>query len=106
MPSSPNSSGHGLSEATHSVALDGLVAEGIELTTVALELLALRLDHLGRCLRGEALVREHSLGAGDLLFEPVDLGLWVSARCPVVGRLASKMRVSSGPSSIRTPLRT
>src|SRR5215204_5413259 len=74
MRSSPNSSGQGSSEATHSVAVEGLVAEGIELTTVARELLALRLDDLGRGLRREPLVREHALGAGDFLLEPVDLG--------------------------------
>ena len=95
MPSRPNSSGHGLSEATHSVALAGLVAEGIELTTVTLELVALRLDDLGRRLRGETLVREHSLGAGDFPFEPVDFSLWVSLLRACVAR-ASKMRVSSG----------
>ena len=57
----------GSSDATQSVAVDGLVAEGIELTAVALELLALRLDDLGGRLRGEPLVGEHPLGARDLL---------------------------------------
>ena len=37
------------------------VADCIELAPVALELLALRLDHLGRRVRDEALVREHAL---------------------------------------------
>ena len=105
MRSSPNSSGHGSREATQSVAVDGLVAEGIELTTVARELVALRLDHLGRRLRGEPLVREHALGAGDLLLEPVDLGLSVAGGPGLARRFASKMRCSSASSSTRTPLR-
>ena len=106
MRSSPNSSGHGLSEATQSVALDGLVAEGIELTTVALELLALRLDHLGRRLRGEALVREHPLGAGDLLLEP-RRSRPARRRLHAPGPDAWPRRCASrrASSSMRTPLR-
>ena len=88
----------GSSEATHSVAVDGLVAEGIELTTVARELLALRLDNLGRRLRREPLVREHALGAGDLLLEPVDLGL---ERRPLPAR-AWRRRCAARPRRARS----
>ena len=41
-------------------------AEGIELTAVAGELLALALDDVGGRARDEALVAEHPLGARDL----------------------------------------
>src|SRR6478609_4071640 len=44
-----------------------LAAERLEVAAEALELLALRLDELGRGVRDEAVVREHALGAGDLL---------------------------------------
>ena len=54
--SSPKpSAGHGLSDATQSVA------ERIELAPVALELLALGLDDVAARVRDEALVREHLL---------------------------------------------
>src|SRR5438270_10588016 len=85
MRSSPNSSGHGLSEATHSVALACLVADRIQLTTVALELLALGFDDLGGSLRGEALVGEHALGSGDLRAEPLPLGFDVAVRLDPLG---------------------
>ncbi len=51
------------------------VADRIELAAVALELLALGVDDLGRRVLDEALVREQPLGALDLLAQPVALGL-------------------------------
>src|SRR5215510_8080889 len=75
MPSRPNSSGHGLSEATQAVESAGLVADRIELTAIALELLPLGRNDLGRSLRGEPFVGEHALGARDLLAKPLRLGL-------------------------------
>src|SRR5438552_17163450 len=81
MRSRPNSSGHGLSEATQSVAgVATLAADGIELPTVARELVALRLDHVGWSLRDETVVGEHALGPVDLLLEPLDLRGRVAVR--------------------------
>src|SRR5262249_2941665 len=57
------SRGHGLGARIHAV----LSAEGIELGTVLLELLALALDDLGCRVRDELLVRKHPLAALDLL---------------------------------------
>src|SRR5581483_143371 len=79
--SSPNSSGHGESAATQSVA-----ADGVELTAVPRELLPLGLDDLRRRVRDEAVVRQHPLGAGDLLAKPLALGLDVAVR-PLALRL-------------------
>src|ERR1700704_2908876 len=64
--------GHGLSDATQAVpspAPSSLrrSADGIELAAVPLELLALAVHDLGRRVRDEALVREHRLGACELL---------------------------------------
>ena len=59
----PNSSGQGLSDSIQRVCHAG---EGIELSPVARELLALRLDHLGLRVRDELLVREHPLAPLDL----------------------------------------
>src|SRR4051794_31447653 len=68
MRSSPKpSAGHGLRPASQ------LVADCVEFTPVALELLALGLDDVGGRAGGEALVREHPLGALDLAFEARDL---------------------------------
>src|SRR5919204_5868418 len=73
MRTSPKpAAGHGSSDATQSVA------DCVELTPVALELLALGVDDVRRCARGEALVRQHPLGAGDLALEPLDLGVEVA----------------------------
>src|SRR6185503_13569099 len=69
----PNSSGHGERDSNHSSG------EGIELATVALELLALGLDHLAGRVRDEALVGQHPLRAGDLAPQPRGLGLHVHA---------------------------
>src|SRR5206468_27991 len=55
-------------------------ADGIELAPVALELLALGSDDLGRRIRDEALVAEHLLAALDLLAQPRDLRLGVAVR--------------------------
>src|SRR5688572_15657634 len=74
MRSSPNSSGHGLSEATQSVAEPASAAEGLELTPVAGKLFALGLDHLGGCPLEEALIGEHALRARDLLPKAFDFG--------------------------------
>src|SRR5207247_7863634 len=68
MCSSPNSSGHGLSDSIQ------LVAESVELTAVALQLLALGLDDVRRRVLHEALVREHPFRARDLLLQAGDLG--------------------------------
>ena len=63
MRSSPKpSAGHGLSEATQSVA------DRVKLAPVPLELLALGLHHVLGRPRDEALVREHPLGPRDLLY--------------------------------------
>src|SRR5829696_4390026 len=59
---SPNSAGQGVSEAIHAVAGPAL-AKRVELAPIALELRALGVDHVGRRVRHEALVREHPLGA-------------------------------------------
>src|SRR5436190_14058926 len=80
MRPSPNSAGHGLNDASQRSA-----AEGIELTPVAGELAALGLDHLGRRLPDETLVREHALGTCDLLPEAGDLGLAVAVLVDVAG---------------------
>ena len=60
-------------------------ADGIELAPVALELLALRLDDLGGAFCDEALVREHPLGARDLLAQPLALGVDVAVRLRALG---------------------
>ena len=71
-------------------------ASSVELAPVALELRALGLDDLGRRVGDEALVREHPLGAGDLLAQPLALGLDVAARLRRSGSTtASKIRCSS-----------
>src|SRR5262245_55083660 len=67
MRSSPNSSGQGESDSIQ------LAGESVELTTVALELLALCLDDVRRRVLDEELVRQHPLGTGDLLLQPLDL---------------------------------
>src|SRR5689334_19446553 len=75
MRSSPKpSTGQGERDATQSVA------DGIELAPVALELLALRVDDRRRRVRHEAIVREHRLGALDLLAQARTLGLHVAVR--------------------------
>src|SRR4029450_11053429 len=63
----------------------GLVADGIELTPVALELLALRLDDLRRSIRGEPLVGDPALGARDLLAKALDLGFGVAVGLDPLG---------------------
>src|SRR5262249_32804298 len=68
MRSSPNSSGHG---DRLSIQLTG---ESVELTTVPLQLFTLSLDDGRRRILHEALVRQHPLGARDLLLQPLDLG--------------------------------
>src|SRR4051794_5613482 len=74
MRSSPKpSAGQGLRLATQ------LVADCVELTPVALELLALGLDDVRRRPRGERLVREHALSPLDLALEPRDLLIEVAA---------------------------
>src|SRR4029453_11451408 len=55
-----------------------LTGESIELPPVARELLAFRLDDLGRRPLDETVVGEHPLGAPDLLLQPLDLGGGVS----------------------------
>src|SRR5439155_3258091 len=70
----PNSSGQGERDSSHSSA------EGIKLAPVPLQLLPLRLDHVRRRVRHEALVGEHPLGAGDLPAEPLALSLDVAVR--------------------------
>src|SRR2546426_7544507 len=72
MFSSPNSSGHGESAATHSVA------ECIELAPVALELLSLGGNDLGRRIRDELFVRKHLLATTDLLEQPLALRIGVA----------------------------
>src|SRR3954451_25100533 len=74
MRSSPKPSlGHGLSSLIH------LVADCVELTPVALELLALGLDDVRRRASRERLVREHALGTLDLTFEPCNFRIHVPA---------------------------
>src|SRR5262249_13152905 len=60
IPPSPNSSGQG--ERLSSQTTPSLPVERLELTAVALELLALGLHDLRRGLGHEALVREHPFG--------------------------------------------
>src|SRR6185312_12011823 len=60
--SRPNSSGHGVSVSSQLT----LSAEGIELASVAGELLAFAIDHFGRRVLDEALVAEHAFRARDL----------------------------------------
>src|SRR4051795_3326274 len=55
------STGQGLSDSSQ------LTADCIELAAIPLELLALGVHDLGRCVRDEALVRELLLRPGDLL---------------------------------------
>ena len=84
-----------------------LAAEGIELAAVALELLALGLDDLGRRVRDEPLVREHPLrrarppcaAARSRRRVAVDLA------APGGRRPRRCARSSSEPSSTWTPLR-
>src|SRR3954451_16420918 len=75
MRSRPTSSGQGVRASSQAVALS---TERGEVALEAGELLALRLDDLGGGVRGEALVREHPLGARDLLAEARDLGVGVA----------------------------
>src|SRR6185437_15996689 len=75
MRSSPNSSGHGERPATQSVA-----GNRIELAPVACELLALRVDDLGRRVLHEPLVGEHLLGPRDLAVQPLALRVDVAVR--------------------------
>src|ERR671934_623577 len=78
MRSRPNSSGQGESDSSHSTC------ERIELTAVAVELLALGGDDVLGRLGDEALVREHALGALDLRAQPLDLGVRVAVRLRAV----------------------
>src|SRR5918992_1836855 len=79
MRSRPNSSGQGLSNSTQAVAEPVLLAaDRIELTTVPLELLALRLHDLRRRPLDEPFVGEHPLAARDLLLETLDFCLRVA----------------------------
>src|ERR671915_2265275 len=89
MRSSPKCSGQGLSDATHAVASGVLAAESLELTPVAGELLALGVDDVWRRALDEALVREHPLGARDLLAEPLELcrGISVAFDLPTLDGL-------------------
>ena len=80
MPSSPNSSGQGLSAAIQSVAGVALAAESLELTTIASELLPLGLDDVRRGPVDEPFVAEDPFGARDLPAEPLDLGGRVAVR--------------------------
>src|SRR5689334_15469648 len=80
MRSSPNSAGHGESPATQSVA-----GNGLELTLVARQLLALGRDDVGRRVLDEALVRELLLGPRDLPAQPLALGLDVAVRLLALG---------------------
>src|SRR5581483_6888316 len=70
--------GHGLSAATQSVA------ERVKLGPVLRELPTLALDHVGRGVRDELVVREHALRPRDFLREPRPLGGDVAL--PVAGR--------------------
>src|SRR4051794_22615379 len=79
MRSRPNSSGQGVRASSQAVAA-ALSTEGGEVALEAGELVALRLDDLGGRVRDEALVREHLLGAFDLLPEPRDLRVGVAVR--------------------------
>src|SRR4051812_1498463 len=72
------SAGHGLSEATQSVA------ECVKLGPVLLELPAFALDHVRRRVRHELLVGEHLLRTLDLLCEARTLALDVALA--VLGR--------------------
>ena len=83
-------------------------ADCIELAPVALELVALFGDDIGRGVRDEALVREHLLGARDLAAQP--LALRVDVAVPPCGArsgftTASKIRSSSPSSCGTTPER-
>ena len=75
--SSPKRSGQGLSELSQAVrsGRSDSAGEGIELTPVTGELLALALDHLGTRALDEVGIREHLLGAGDLGLQTRRLGL-------------------------------
>src|SRR5437868_12025456 len=73
-PSPKPSGGQGLSAST----------QRVELGTVLLELLTLRLHDVRSCVRDELLVREHPLGAFDLLRDARALGFHVAL--PVRGR--------------------
>src|SRR5262245_50987195 len=59
--------------------------ERVEFAAEALELRALGVDELGWGLGDEALVREHALGAGDLLAQALSLGLDVAVRLRPLG---------------------
>src|SRR5689334_21923786 len=67
------------------VARRGSGADRRELAPVALELLALGVDHVGGGAGDEALVREHPLGPRDLLLEPRPLRLDVAVRPRALG---------------------
>src|SRR5919108_5914320 len=71
MRSSPNSSGHGLSDSSQARLRSA--AERIELAAVAGELLALALDNVGRRVRDEAVVSKHPLRTGDLRAQALPL---------------------------------
>src|SRR5579872_2875728 len=77
--SRPNSSGHGLRPAIQSVA------DCVELTAVARELLALGSDDLDGRVAHEALVREHLLGTLDLCAQARALGVDVPVRLLALG---------------------
>ena len=82
--SSPKPSrGHGESASSQATCVS--LAEGVELAPVPLELRALGLDHVGRRVRDEPLVREHPLGPRDLLREARPLGLDVPVRLAPLG---------------------
>src|SRR5437870_8969434 len=61
------------------------LGDRIELATVALELLALRLDDRRRRVGDEALVREHRLRARDLFPQALDLRGRVAVRLRALG---------------------
>src|SRR3954452_11278525 len=61
--------GHGLSDSIQEV----LLPDGIELAAVPLELLALGVHDLGRCVGDEAVIRQHPLGAVNLLAQALAL---------------------------------
>src|SRR3954453_3143936 len=75
--SRPNSSGQGVRASSQAVALS---TERSEIAPEPRQLVAFRLDDLGGRVRGEALVREHPLGASDLLLQARDLGVGVAVR--------------------------
>src|SRR5439155_21911805 len=68
MRASPNSSGHGESDSTQ------LIGESVELTAIAVRLVALGRDDVRRRVLDEPLVGEHPFRARDLLLQAIDLG--------------------------------